>query len=141
MDQSLVNLMFKVLPWIFPAATMAMTYAVWRRHRRWVDAPKTQVEAEIIRFDVERDNENNSTSYYPVYRFRTSLGQTIESRDITSSYIVPKVGSRPLIFYDQSDPSQVSLRATGMPGWAWIVIALANAAFFAFAWMFASSVN
>jgi hypothetical protein len=141
MDQSLVSLLFKVLPWIFPAATMAMTYAVYRKHRRWVEAPKSQVEALIVRFEVDRDTENNSTSYFPVYRFQTTQGKTIEARDITSSYIVPKVGSRTLIFYDQTDPNQVSLRATGMPSWGWIVVALANAAFLAFAWMIASSVN
>lgn len=135
----LTLLLLKALPWIFPAGTLAMTAYAYRRHRRWVDAPKQQVGATIIRVDIERDTDDNSPSYYPVYRFRTAQGQTIEAREMSNNYQRLKVGVELPIFYDENDPTQVSASDAGIPAWGWIVLALANAFFVWLAWFMSSS--
>ena len=133
MDQAQLGVLLQIVPWIFPAFTVSMTYVVYLKHRRWVDAPKIQVEAEIVRYEMERDADDSSTSYYPVYRFRTALGQTIEAREMMPGNDRPAIGSRLPVFYDSENPGQVSRKETGMPWWGWLILALANAAFFAFA--------
>lgn len=138
MDQSLVKTLFQAIWWLFPAATLGMTYYLYRKHRRWAEAPKTQVEAEITGFDVSRDDDNRP-SYFPIYRFRTSLGQTVEAKDMGSTVQPPSKGTKVQIFYDREDPSQVSTREVLIPAWGWPILALADAAFIGLAWFVTSS--
>lgn len=139
MDQSQLKILLQLFPWIFPAGTLAMTWVAYRKHRRWIDAPKNRADAEIVRYETERDPDDSSVSYHPVYRFRTSLGQTVEAREMMPGNHRPAVGSEIAVYYDQNNPDQVSARDTAMPWWGWVMLAVVNAVSAGLAWFMSSS--
>lgn len=130
----LLETIFLAIPWLGVAGFLAITFAVWRRHRRWVDAPKTRVMAEIARVDEQRDPDDGSVSYTAVYRFRTAAGQWIEAPELGSGIGRPTVGATLPVWYDQGDPTQVSGREGGMTTLAWVVLGLFNLGAVALAW-------
>jgi hypothetical protein len=71
--------------------------------------------------DLSEDlSSNDGTVYYPVVRFTTAEGRTVEFRSSTGSSSPPDVGDRVDVLYDADDPQDAKLSGF-FDLWLWTI--------------------
>jgi hypothetical protein len=70
--------------------------------------------------DLSEDSTSDGTVYYPVVRFTTAEGRTVEFRSSTGSSSPPDVGDRVEVLYDSDDPQDAKL-SSFFDLWLWTI--------------------
>jgi hypothetical protein len=70
--------------------------------------------------DLSEDSTSDGTVYYPVVRFTTAEGRTVEFRSSTGSSSAPDVGDRVEVLYDSDDPQDAKL-SSFFDIWLWTI--------------------
>ena len=121
----------KAAPFLLLFAVVLIGLALYQANKTWrLETAGVRAPGEVVRLNAEESSD--STSYYPVVRYRTQANETVEFKDsIGSNPPSYRSGDKVTVLYLAANPQRQAIIDRGFWNWAIPAILLFAALFLA----------